>query len=497
MRKTIIIFILAFVVGIHADAQKEFTLDSCRAMALRNNKQLNIARVKKDIAYNVRKAENTKYLPHLDIIGGYELTSREISLLNNDEKNMLNNLGTNMAGQAGSSLRTIISSMTQSGIIDPATAQAIGNASSGIGKSMSEAGNNLGNDIRKRFRTNTRNVYGAAVVVTQPVYMGGAIIAANKMAEISEKMVSSDIDLRSQDMISKVDNAYWTIVSIKHKQKLVNSYLTLIKKLDNDVRKMIKEGVATKADGLKVDVKVNEAEMKLTQVENGLALSKMMLCEIIGMPINESITLADEESDNINENTEIPAADVNTAWERRPELRLLDNAVELSTQNTRLIRAQYMPHIGIEGGYIASNPSVFNGFEHKIEGMWNIGIFVQIPVWNWGECAYKVRASKSLQTIAKLELGDAREKVGLQVNQSQFKLSEANKRLIMANKNTECAEENLRCATIGFKEGGMDVTDVMSAQTAWMDAQSQKIDAEVDVKLTQVDLQKVLGVLQY
>jgi len=66
----------------------------------------------------------------------------------------------------------------------------------------------------------------------------------------------------------------------------------------------------------------------------------------------------------------------------------------------------------------------------------------------------------------------------------------------MAIKNVENAEENLRCANLGFKEGVIPTTDVMAAQTAWVQAQSQKIDAEVDVKMSQVNLKKALGVLQ-
>lgn len=41
----------------------------------------------------------------------------------------------------------------------------------------------------------------------------------------------------------------------------------------------------------------------------------------------------------------------------------------------------------------------------------------------------------------------------------------------------------------------MGVTEVMAAQTAWQQAQSQKIDAQIDVKLSQVGLQKALGTL--
>ena len=85
------------------------------------------------------------------------------------------------------------------------------------------------------------------------------------------------------------------------------------------------------------------------------------------------------------------------------------------------------------------------------------------------------------------------EKVDLQVSQCSFKLKEARKKYAMATKNVDKAEENLRCANVGFKEGVLQTTDVMEAQTAWMQAQSQKIDSEVEIKIAQVNLKKAIG----
>lgn len=168
---------------------------------------------------------------------------------------------------------------------------------------------------------------------------------------------------------------------------------------------------------------------------------------------------------------------------------------DAARQSTNLVRAAFLPHVALTGGYMISNPNVFNGFQKKFSGVWNIGVLVQIPVWNWGECAYKVRAAKATANIAQMNLDDTREKIQLQVAQSQFKVKEARKKLSMAQKNIKSAEENLRCATLGFKEGVMEVSDVMAAQTAWQMAQSQKIDAEIDVKMTEVGLNKALGTL--
>ena len=477
-------------------AQQTLTLDSCRAMALRNNKTLSASRLQLDMARYNKKAAKTKYLPHISALGGYELTSREISLLSKDQKSALSNAGTNTTGALHNDIAGALTNLAQQGILTPEQASNLGGMFGQVGSKIGEAVNHVGQNIVDAFRTDTRQMYALSVMLTQPIYMGGAIIAANRMAAIGEEMAQNNIEASTQNTLHSIDQAYWTVVSVHHKKQLAESYLAVVKKLDDDVSKMIREGVATRADGLKVDVKVNEAEMSLTQAENGLALAKMLLCQLCGMDVDSDITLADENADNLVSQSDDTQADRAVAMENRPELKLLQNSADMSRQATKLVRAAYLPQVLLTGGYVATNPNVFNGFERKLSGMWNVGVMVRVPLWNWMEGTYKVRASRIATTIVELERDDIREKIDLQVSQSQFKVKEANRRLAMATKNVENAEENLRCANLGFKEGVIPTTDVMAAQTAWVQAQSQKIDAEVDVKMSQVNLKKALGVLQ-
>ncbi len=483
-----------------AEAQRTLSLDSCRVLALHNNKQINISKLKQDMAMNIRKAAKTKYLPKVDAAGGYEYFSESISLLSKDEKNQLNNLGTSTATLAGGSLSSMVTGLVQQGVIPASVAQQISGVMGQLGTPMAAAGNQIGNSIVKSLETDTHNIWGGAIMVRQPIYMGGAITAINNIAKINESLAENDADYKTQSTLYNIDQAYWLVVSLKQKQLLANSYLNLVKKLNSDVQKMIKEGVATNADGLRVNVKENEAEMQVTQVEDGLALSKMMLCQLCGIPMCDNITLADESSDSLNidmsQQTD-NVADKDAASNNRPELRMLQNSIEISEQATKLVRAAYLPHVLLTGGYLVSNPNVYNSFERKFAGTWNVGVIVQVPVWNWFESSYKIRASKAATCIAQMELCDTKEKIDLQITQSQFKVKEAHKKLNMARKNIKSAEENLRCANLGFKEGIMETTDVMTAQTAWQQAQSQKIDAEVEVKLSLVNLQKALGVLRY
>lgn len=509
MNKLKIAFILFCCSGCYSAsmAQGTLTLDSCRALALRNNKQLQVARVNKEMTGYAKKSARTQYLPKVDAVAGYTYFSREINLLSKSQKNELSNMGTNgvskVSGDITSGISNQLQELVSKGTITAEEAQKVGGimqqfSNGPISQYAAGLGNTIGQKIVDAFHTDTHNIFAGSIFVRQPIYMGGAITAANHMADIAEEIADDNINLKKQSTLYSIDEAYWLVVSLRQKQKLANSFRDLVKKLDNDVSKMIKQGVATKADGLKVKVRVNEADMQITQVDNGLTLAKMLLCQLCGLPMDDNITLADENKDQIDTSMMVTAESPNPSddFSTRPEVRLLEKSIDLSEENTKLVRAARLPHIAFTGGYSISNPNVFNGYQKNFSGVWNVGVVVQMNVWDWNDIKYKVHAAKSATSMARLELADTKEKINLQVTQNRFKVKEARKRLAMAENNITSAEENLRCAQVGFKEGVMGSTEVLAAQTAWQLAQSQKIDAQVEVKLAQVGLEKALGTLE-
>jgi outer membrane protein TolC len=457
-------------------------------MALRNNKQMSVQRVKQDVAKNIRKSARTKYLPHVSAVGGYLYTSKQISILNDDTKDVLSNLGTNGVGAMQTGLATAMPTLSALfGGVAPFTSMMNG---------LAGRLNQFGQTVVDEFHTDTRHMFGGSIMLTQPVFMGGAIIAMNKMADLGEDMAANTAEARRQETLYQIDQAYWQVVSLRHKQKLAEGFLNLVKKLDSDVQKMIREGVATRSEGLSVTVKVNEAEMAVMKVNDGLTLSKMLLCQLCGLPVDEQVTLADEETEHIAAVNMVANDQQASYLENRPELKMLQNVVDMSHQATNILKAGNLPQVLLMGGYTATNPNVYNGFQRRLGGVWNVAIMMRVPIWNWGDVAYKVRAAKGATTIAQLELEEAREKMELQVSQSQFRVSEAAKKLQLARASQQRADENLRTANLGFQEGVISSTTVMEAQTAWLQAQSQRIDAEIDVQLSRVNLEKALGTLR-
>ena len=487
MKKVFLLTILLSLTFI-GKAQNFLSLDSCRALALANNKDLLISNEKINAAHYQRKAAFTNYLPNFSATGAYMRNQKEFSLLNNDQKAALSGLGTNLAGPIQQAATEIVTAHPE---LKPLIASLSGKLGAAL-PALDQAGNSLVDALR----TDTRNVYAGALTLTQPLYMGGKIRAYNKITKYAEELAQEQHHGGMQEVIMSTDQAYWQVISLVNKKKLAEGYLKLLQQLDGDVEKMINEGVATKADGLSVRVKVNEAEMTLTKVEDGLSLARMLLCQLCGIDLSSPITLADENMEDIPLLTTDPHFDLSTAYENRPEIRSLELATQIYKQKVNVTRAEHLPSIALMGNYMVTNPSVFNSFENKFKGMWNVGVMVSVPIWHWGEGIYKVKAAKSEARIARYQLDDAKEKIELQVSQSAFKVNEAAKKLIMAEKNLEKADENLRYATLGFEEGVIPASNVLEAHTAWLSAQSEKIDAQIDVKLTEIYLKKATGNLR-
>lgn len=459
----------------------ELSIEECRLLAIRNNKELRIASEKEQAAYHLRKAALTNYLPKVSAAGAYMRTSDELSLLSDEQKNTLGHLGTNASGQLHGILQQYPS---LGGLLGP------------VAGSLAEGLDAFGTGLVDGLRTDTRNMTVASVMLTQPVYMGGKIAAYNKITRFAEQIARSKHDQQLQEVILEVDQAYWQIVSLQSKKRLAESYLELVRKLDGDVSRMIEAGMATKADGLSIKVKVNEAEVTLIQVDNGLALSKMLLCQLCGLEMSTEIRLPDEAADRLPETAQTADADVETALKNRPELRSLDMAQRIGKHKVTIARSEFMPNVALTGGYLTSNPSLTDGFHKRFNGIWNVGVVVKIPVLTWGERHHKVQAARREAAIATYQFEEAAEKIELQVTQSRLKIREATERYAAASRSRAEADENLRCANLGMLEGVIPVSNVLEAQTAWLAAHSEQLTARIDMMLADLYLRKALGTLK-
>lgn len=476
MRLKISIFVITLMWACTAQAQNAVSLDSCRSMALARNKGLSIARAGIQKAEYQKKEAFAAYLPALDFAGGYMYNQKELSIFDKDQL-----LPTKTFNPATQSYEFNLAK-------NPMTGEPIKGPD---GQYIPET---VALIPKEAMTYDIHNVFFGAVTLTQPIFMGGKIVAMNKITGYAHKLAEAMHRSEAEDVIYAVDAAYWQVVSLKAKHKLAKSYVNLLDTLDRNVGLMLAQGVATKADKLSVDVKLNSARVDLLKVENGLSLSRMALAQVCGLPVDTVFTLEDEDNDRVLPE-QMPSREYNMEeiYAGRPDLQALRYGIDIAAQQKNVARAAMMPNVAVTGAYSFSNPNMFDGFKKRFSGAFSFGAVVTIPIWHWGGNYNKYKAAATDETIMKLKLSDAEDLVSLQVSQAAYRSEESLKTYLATQSNLASADENLRTATIGFREGVATADNVMEAQTAWLKANSECIDAMIDVKLCEAYLLKSLG----
>lgn len=492
--KKYFILISLFASSLLTPAQTLLTLPECRDLALRNNTSLAAARANVVQRAAEHEAARTNALPKLQLTATYMRLGREISVLSDGQKDALNNFGSNLIAPLQERMPQLMEAAAPILQRFPELISLLQTVQGGA-QGFADALNGVGQGVVDAFRTDARNMGGAALLLTQPIYMGGKITAYNRLTDLSAQLAAEQLRGEEEQVLLDVETAYWQVVSLCAKKRLAENYWEMLKHLEHDVELMVQNEVATRAQLLTVNVKVNEAEMTLLKVQDGLELSRMLLCQLCGLQIGQNVRLADEDIDDVTTAAADPTGNIEQAFANRPELRQLSIAFDIYKEKERIVQADFLPKVALVAGITLTTPSLYNGFENRLRGNWAVGVTFSMPLWTWHEGRYKRKAARAESLVTSMRLQDAQERIALQVSQCRFRLKEAHRRAELSLRNLERADENVRIANLGHHEQVISTGDVLQAHTAWLQAQSDKIDAQVEVRLAQTALRKALGTL--
>ena len=409
------ILLIACLATVSANAQSVLTLDECHRLALENNKKLKVAEMEVDKARYEMYSSYANYLPKVSATGMYMHNTKSFQLLSGENLETLGSIGTMTQAQINAYREELMEVYQNdpAAVIawtllqnDPTLNKIVTDL---MNLDVEEALNQIGEQVGDAFKIDTKNVYAGMVSIQQPIFAGGKIVAYNQITKDLKELAETKLEMQQQETVVTTDKAYWQIVSIANKLKLAENYTETLCSLSKDMDKLVAEGMATTSDQLSVKVKLNEAELSLLKAQNGLALSKMLLCQICGLPLDSNIMLADENLDDVLVTNTHPFYSESDVEANRPELKCLSIVNDIYAKKVWVTRADYLPTIGAFGNYVVSNPSCFNGFQNKFGGMWNFGVMAKIPIFHWGEGYNKTRMAKAEAKIQQYNYEDSKE----------------------------------------------------------------------------------------
>ena len=352
--------------------------------------------------------------------------------------------------------------------------------------------------LRHLGTVDLRNLWVGNVTAIQPLFLGGKIISGYKMASLAERLQGELRQTAETEVETKLDETYWQVVSLRSKERLLDQLVHLLEQTVKDVDASIDAGVATKADGLSVRTKLSEAEVKRSQVVDGLELSRMLLADLCGLSEDEPFTLAEEghlQELRLCTQTAPIARDEDTeaAIERRSEIRSLRLVDSIYSKRVNMESASLFPKLYGVASYSTTNPNSFQGQKKEFGGQYYLGLMLEVPISDLFAGTFKRRQAKAEHRVKQLELAEARSKINLQIKQALRTADDARRAYTTALSAVKMAEENMRYAKAGYDEGVIPLLNYTMAQTAWMSAQDSLIDAQIRVLLTESKLKKILA----
>ena len=476
--KGVILSVMMAMVLPSVRCQEVLTLDDFRQSALESAHTLQRAAEKVEETKATKNVALWQMLPKVSANGTYMWTEKSVSLLSDEQKERLSNVGTNISNR--------IQSLAGTGLVSTELSNLLG------GGLLPGVLDGMGGKIVDALETDTRNVAAGMVTVTQPLFMGGKLVSLYRTASLLHEMAGLEYDKTKEDMLIGVDEAYWQVVSVKHKKELAEMYAALLDTLNSNVEAMVAAEMATRGDLTKVRVKLGEAQMNLTKATNGLTLAKMLLAERAGMALDREYDVKgvmDAEMPLLRKDDD---KDMESVWQRRSEMRMLRIGDSIAQQSVVMARSTLLPNVAVTGGYLVSNPSMFNGFQNSWDGTWMAGVVVNVPILHPGGF-YAVRAAKARQRALSHDIEEAKKMIELQVNKARFELELAYKKYEQALSSVENAEENLKLANESFEAGAASTSDVMAAQTAWLKAKGELLDARIEIEMNTLYLGQALG----
>lgn len=413
--------------------QEVLTLDSCLSSARQRNCTIQSAALEVMISQEVKKQMLWKFFPQVSL-QGFAFGAAQ-PLIDIDASN------SHLSGGLGTFLSDVVTAISK-----------------GLGDS-------IGTDIKM-----VRWGVSAQAQALQPVYWGGQIVTANKLAKLGIEAARLKGEVSEREVLQEVADTYWLIAGLMDKRQTVEKVSSLLDTISNVAELAFNHGLVTSNDLLKVQLKKNEMQTKSLQLENGIQLASRLLCQLIGQPYDHELLLEAFPEQPL---VILPEQPDSIIVSNRPEMQLLELNIEYNKMYRRLTLGETLPHlaIGLSGGYS-------NFFEqHKANGIAFVNL--SIPLTGWGEMSHRLKQQDLRIQQAELMQQDLSAKMNLQNRQIYDQLTEALKLMEQHRAARQLAQDNYRISLMNYQAGIGTMSELMEAEALLLQAENAFTDSRI------------------
>jgi outer membrane protein TolC len=317
----------------------------------------------------------------------------------------------------------------------------------------------------------------AGVTLTQPVFAGGQIVNGNKLAKVGVKVSELQLEQTENEVMLNVEKYYWQVVTLKEKKNTLAIIDEMLVSLCHDAEVAVNAGIRTRNDLLQVQLKRNDVQSAMLNLDNGLALSKMVLAQYMGMTGTDIDVVVTDSIDVVPDFPQYLLVDHQQALLNTPEYRLLEQNVKATELQKKMEVGKNLPTVGVGAGYMYDN------LMDKDHPFGVAFVSVSVPISGWWGGSHAIKQRKAQTVIAQQNRDDASDLLQINMQHLWDDVKDSYQQILIAHNSIEQSTENLRLNRDHYNAGMITMSDLLEAQSLFQQSRDNLIDVYSQFKI--------------
>jgi outer membrane protein len=349
------------------------------------------------------------------------------------------------------------------------------------------------------------NNYSLKASLQQPLFTGFKLESAQASARFMEDSAARTYGKDRSDYVYRIKSSYWNLVRARRAAAVVAEAKRQVEEHLKDVRSFFDQGLLTRNDVLKAEVRLANIELQEVEEANAEAMAEAALNSLIGLALGTSLepttppeaAAADIDWDKVigsGAAAGTPALVADEDLSGQPEVGAFRFRIKAGEAGLKTARSGYFPQIYLTANYYYMRPNPrYMPNRDRFDDTWDVGVTMSFDLWNWGQTKQQVKQARAALAQARDAARLSEDRVRLEITDSRLAVAAARSRLAAAEKTVGLTDENLRTIRERFKEGVALNTDVLDAETEYLQAGLARTQAAADLAVALAAYEKAMG----
>lgn len=341
----------------------------------------------------------------------------------------------------------------------------------------------------------SRDIISGDFVLSLPLLTGGRLVNQVKAAELLQNAANHLLARSRDELVFNVSSMFFSILAQQRVVESLEFSSQVLHEHLKHVDELVTAQKAAEVDRLRTNVRIADIDQRLVQEKNVLAIHRRAWLNLLGIENLEEPPFPQGELTSEHERltTNLESA-LQLAWNERDDYMAARSALEAQARKVDVARAGHWPTVYLAGSYgerWAVGPTSGGGDETDDIG--RIGIAAEIPIYEGGRVEAKVAEQRAKLAAARERLRKLELQIRLDVETALLNIRSSRERIEAVQKAVEQADESLRIEREKYDLGKGAIVDVLDAQAALLESQTNYFRALADYNVAVAQLHLSVG----